>query len=223
MSGSGFGSGGGPGDEAQRTETDERSGESDARSTTGRNAAPNAGPARGTAELVMLSAGPERQAELKRQAMTGFVGDAAVVEFTYRTDPATVHRRWCAAVGSAPPCHLVVDATGNPGTPGPQVAADGGTFAAASAHPRDLTGLCMKWQDALNETAGDAPLFVAFDSVTALLQYVDTREAFRFLRTLIGDIHRANARAQFYFDPDAHDDRAVSVIRSAFDRVRYVD
>ncbi|UIP00771.1 hypothetical protein Hbl1158_05270 [Halobaculum sp. CBA1158] len=173
------------------------------------------------AELVLTPPGPERRAMLKRQAVTGYVEHPTVVEFSYETDPATLHERWRESVGS-PPCHMVVDATGSGEVPGPRVAADGGSFAAEAAHPQDLTGLCMKWQDALEEARGRGDLFVAFDSVTALLQYVDLREAYRFLHTLVAGVHQAGARAQFYLDPDAHDEQTVSTVQGLFDAVRRI-
>ncbi|SHG51944.1 DUF7504 family protein [Halobaculum gomorrense] len=174
------------------------------------------------AELALTPPGAERRTTLKRQAVTGYVEHPTVVEFTYDTDPVTLHERWRAEVGS-PPCHMVVDASGTGEVPGPGVAADGGSFAAETAHPHDLTGLCMKWQDALGEARTHGGLFVAFDSVTALLQYVDLREAYRFLHTLVTGVHRTGARGQFYLDPRAHDDRTVSTLQGLFDAVRCVD
>ena len=158
---------------------------------------------------------------VKRQAVAGYVDHPTVVEFTYDTDPVTLHERWRAEVGR-PPCHMVVDASGTGEVPGPRVATDGGSFAVEGAHPQDLTGLCMKWQDALQEARGRGSLFVAFDSVTALLQYVDLTVAYRFLHTLVTGVHRVGARAQFYLDPKAHDDRTVSTVQGLFDSVRRI-
>ncbi|QZP37275.1 DUF7504 family protein [Halobaculum magnesiiphilum] len=173
------------------------------------------------AELVLTPPGPDRRTMLKRQAVSGYVDHPTVVEFTYDSDPVALHERWRAEVG-APPCHMIVDASGTGEVPGPRVAADGGSFAVEGAHPRDLTGLCMKWQDALAEARGQGNLFVAFDSVTALLQYADLSVAYRFLHTLVAGVHRVGARAQFYLDPEAHDDRTVSTIQGLFDAVRRI-
>lgn len=173
------------------------------------------------AELVLTPPGAQRRTALKRQAVSSFVAHPTVVEFTYQTDPVTMHERWRSDVG-APPCHMVVDASGTGEAPGPRVAADGGSFAAESAHPKDLTGLCMKWQDALKEARNHGNLFVTFDSVTALLQYVDLEEAYRFLHILVAGVHRAGARAQFYIDPKAHDDQTVSTVQGLFDAVKHV-
>ncbi|MFC6787578.1 DUF7504 family protein [Halobaculum halobium] len=174
------------------------------------------------AELVLTPPGPERRTTVKRQAVAGYVEHPTVVEFTYDTDPVALHERWRAEVG-APPCHLIVDASGTGEIPGPRVAADGGSFAVEGAHPQDLTGLCMKWQDALAEARGQGGLFVAFDSVTALLQYVDLSVAYRFLHTLVTGVHRVGARAQFYLDPKAHEDQTVSTVQGLFDAVRRVN
>ncbi|MXR41162.1 hypothetical protein GRX01_07400 [Halobaculum sp. WSA2] len=173
------------------------------------------------AELVLTPPGPERRTMVKRQAVAGYAEHPTVVEFTYDTDPVTLHERWRTEVG-APPCHMIVDASGTGEVPGPRVAADGGSFAVEGAHPQDLTGLCMKWQDALQEANGRGNLFVAFDSVTALLQYVDLSVAYRFLHTLVTGVHRAGARAQFYLDPKAHDERTVSTVQGLFDSVRRI-
>lgn len=173
------------------------------------------------AELVLTPPGPERRTTLKRQAVAGYVDHPTVVEFTYDADPVALHERWRAGVGT-PPCHMVVDASGTGEVPGPRVAADGGSFAVEGAHPQDLTGLCMKWQDALAEADGHGGLFVAFDSVTALLQYADLDAAYRFLHTLVTGVRDADARAQFYLDPAAHDERTVSTIRGLFDSVRRI-
>jgi hypothetical protein len=159
---------------------------------------------------------------LKQQAAAGYVDHPTVVEFTYDADPVALHERWRADVG-APPYHMIVDAFGVGDVPGPRVAADGGSFAVEGAHPQDLTGLCMKWQDALQEARGQGRLFVAFDSVTALLQYADLREAYRFLHTLVTGVHRVGARAQFYLDPSAHDERTVSAVQGLFDVVRRIN
>ena len=174
------------------------------------------------AELVLTPPGDDRRTMLKRQAVGSYVDHPTVVEFTYDSDPVALHERWRADVGS-PPCHMVVDASGTGEVPGPRVAADGGSFAVEGAHPQDLTGLCMKWQDALEEARNHGNLFVAFDSVTALLQYVDLQEAYRFLHTLVAGVHRVGARAQFYLDPGAHDDRTVSTVQGLFDAVRRID
>ncbi|MFC7136429.1 hypothetical protein ACFQRB_07555 [Halobaculum litoreum] len=173
------------------------------------------------AELVLTPPGPDRRTMLKQQAVTGYVDHPTVVEFTYDTDPVALHERWRADAGS-PPCHMVVDASGTGEVPGPRVAADGGSFAVEGAHPQDLTGLCMKWQDALAEARNHGDLFVSFDSVTALLQYVDLREAYRFLHILVAGVHRADARAQFYLDPKAHDEQTVSTVQGLFDAVRRI-
>lgn len=197
-------------------------GDDSTRDSIGDSPGESAGRRSSNAELVLTPPGPQRRAMLKRQAVTGYVEHPTVVEFTYDTDPVTLHERWRADVGT-PPCHMVVDASGTDGVPGPRVAADGGSFAAEAAHPQDLTGLCMKWQDALAEARGQGALFVAFDSVTALLQYADLREAYRFLHTLVTGVHRVGARAQFYLDPEAHDDRTVSTVQGLFDSIRRID
>lgn len=81
--------------------------------------------------------------------------------------------------------------------------------------PSDLTGLGINIGQFLSEF--EAPVFVCFDSLTSLLQYVDVQTAYEFLHAITGQIHAAGARAHFHIDPSAHDDQDVAAIASLFD------
>ena len=88
--------------------------------------------------------------------------------------------------------------------------------------PSDLTGLGIGIGRFLSEF--ETPLFVCFDSLTAMLQYVKVRTAYEFLHAITGQIHAAGAHAHFHIDPSAHDDRDIAALTSLFDaRVSLTD
>jgi hypothetical protein len=81
--------------------------------------------------------------------------------------------------------------------------------------PSDLTGLGIQIGQVLSEW--DAPVAVCFDSLTAMLQYVDFETAYEFLHAITGQFHAAGARAHFHIDPEAHDPTQVDGITSLMD------
>ena len=82
--------------------------------------------------------------------------------------------------------------------------------------PADLTGLGVTLSQALS-THGDA--VVCFDSLTVLLQYVDTETAYEFLNAVTGHLYAADARAHFHLDPNAHETQTVDALASLFDAI----
>ncbi len=86
--------------------------------------------------------------------------------------------------------------------------------------PNDLTGLSIRVSEVLNEWDGsEARSAVCFDSVTALLQYVDVRTAYEFLHVLTGRLYAFGATGHFHLDPDAHDATTVAQMQTLFDAV----
>lgn len=81
--------------------------------------------------------------------------------------------------------------------------------------PSDLTGLGINIGKVLSDW--EKPVLVCFDSLTAMLQYVDIQTAYEFLHAITGQIHAAGARAHFHIDPSAHDPKDVAGIASLFD------
>jgi len=79
----------------------------------------------------------------------------------------------------------------------------------------DLTGLGIQMGQFLTEW--DRQVFICFDSLTSMLQYVDFETAYEFLHAITGQIHAADARAHFHIDPSAHDEKQVAGIKSLFD------
>ncbi len=111
-------------------------------------------------------------------------------------------------------------ASGSGGSP------DGGleTRADTITSPNDLTGLGIRiteylrgWED------DDGDTVVCFDSLTALLQYVELETAYEFLHVLTGRFAAVGAFAHFHMDPTAHDDQTVETITSLFDAVVELD
>jgi len=87
--------------------------------------------------------------------------------------------------------------------------------------PSDLTGLGIAISEVLSEW--DDPVLVCFDSLTSMLQYVDSDTAYEFLHAVTGQVHAARARAHFHVDPAAHDETTLAGITSLFDARVSVD
>ena len=79
----------------------------------------------------------------------------------------------------------------------------------------DLTGIGIKVGEFI--TGRDGPIAVCFDSLTALLQYVDLETAYEFLHALTGQLYAAGAVSHFHIDPNAHDQQTVDTLLSLFD------
>lgn len=86
--------------------------------------------------------------------------------------------------------------------------------------PGDLTGLGMAVEKCLAAWNGDENHTVAcIDSLTALLQYADTKRVFRFLHTLLARFEFVDLTVHAHMDPDAHDTQTLATIKSLFDAV----
>lgn len=105
------------------------------------------------------------------------------------------------------------------GTGPPQPGTDA-QYAVRTVYPDDLTGLGIAVNESLpNAAATDRDPVVTFESVTALLQYVDTQRTFRFLHVLTSRIRAAGALGVFFIDPAAHDEQTVRTIDALFDTI----
>lgn len=102
---------------------------------------------------------------------------------------------------------------------------DGSTVTTTTvSDPSDLTGVGIKVNQCLSAWADDdARTDVCFDSVTTLLQYVDTRRAFRFLHVLSRRIRSVGALAHYHVDPGAHDAQTLATIEGVFSDVYEYD
>mgnify|MGYP000636901952 FL=1 len=88
--------------------------------------------------------------------------------------------------------------------------------------PENLTRLGVRLTNSLaelTESVGDRQVVVCFDSVTAMLQYVELDQAFRFLHVVTDRFEDAGVMAHFHVDPGAHDDETIETLRSLFDGV----
>lgn len=88
--------------------------------------------------------------------------------------------------------------------------------------PADLTDLGVKITTQLDEWKAEAPdrqIVACFHSVTALLQYVDRRPAFKFLDVLTDRFTAADAISHYHMDASAHDERTINSLVSLFDVV----
>ena len=92
---------------------------------------------------------------------------------------------------------------------------DGVSVETVSA-PADLTGLGVTLSQTLS-TTDDVTL--CFDSLSALLQYVDRETAYEFLHTVTGQLYGAGVAAHFHLDPTAHDRQTVDALASLFDTI----
>ncbi|PCR91451.1 DUF7504 family protein [Natrinema ejinorense] len=89
-----------------------------------------------------------------------------------------------------------------------------------TVNPADLTGIGMKVSDYLSsQVKTDAETVVCFDSITGLLQYTNQKSLFRFLRVITRRIEHVDGIAHFHLDPDAHDRKTISTIKTPFDAI----
>lgn len=81
----------------------------------------------------------------------------------------------------------------------------------------DLTGLGIAVSSCLDAWADvDEDVVVCVDSLSPLLQLVETQRLFLFLHILTTRLRAADARGYFHLDPDAHDARTLTTITSLF-------
>jgi hypothetical protein len=112
-------------------------------------------------------------------------------------------------------------ADGTASTAGP----DGSTVSTtAVSEVSDLTGIGIKVNQCLSAWEDDdVPTVVCFDSVTTLLQYVDTRRAFRFLHVLSRRVRSVGGLGHYHVDPGAHDDQTLATVEGVFSDVYRYD
>lgn len=80
--------------------------------------------------------------------------------------------------------------------------------------PGDLTGQGIAIADAVGPGT-----VVCYDSVTALLQYADTRRVVRYLQSLIERCLRESASIHLHLDPTTTDERTVAAVAMLVDAV----
>lgn len=139
-----------------------------------------------------------------------------VLFVTFTGTPQDRLEAWIDRAGGRPANAHVVTAGETPG------GSNGGGPAPDSVErvgtPSDLTGISIRISEVLSEWSdADANSVVCFDSVTALLQYVDVETAYEFLHVLTGRLYAFGAKGHFHLDPGAHPDVTVARIKTLFD------
>jgi len=144
--------------------------------------------------------------------LAGDPGATGVLWVTFRRDARACVDQWTAGTDRQPRDGAVIAV----GDTADAVDVDWAATETLSS-PSDLTGLGIAVGEFLSEWEGD--LMVCFDSLTAMLQYVELETAYEFLHTLTGQLYAADARAHFHVDPTAHDAETVEAVKMLVDAV----
>lgn len=147
--------------------------------------------------------------------------DASVLVVSYTASVDRWAREWRTTVGDLPSPLVFVHVGGTVRS----AAATNATVAASErqvfetiGNPADLTGLGITMNRHLTQWKNaECRKAVCFKSVTALLQYVDVRTAFRFLQVLTSQVEAVGAVGHYHLSPDAHDGTDVNALASLFD------
>ncbi|WP_129114309.1 DUF7504 family protein [Halegenticoccus tardaugens] len=148
-----------------------------------------------------------------------------VLWVSYTRSPDAQLRRWRTHADARPAAIGIVSVGESMRAVG-AVGSDAGAVGSAAgpietvANPNDLTGLGIAINEYLLRWEGNGNRTIAcFDSLTALLQYVELETAYEFLHVLTGHLYAADAVAHFHMDPNAHESRAVESVASLCDAV----
>ncbi|MEZ3114404.1 hypothetical protein RYH80_00485 [Halobaculum sp. MBLA0147] len=146
-----------------------------------------------------------------------------LIKVVYRDTAVSVIDEWLEHTGTTPATTVIVGVDDRAQSSAlDEVDADelDGQVELLTANPNDLTGLSMTLNNALAELGKtDNDLYVCFDSLTALLQFVDTDSAYRFLHMFTGQLRKAGAVAHFHASPNAHDPQTLSQMKTTFDEL----
>jgi hypothetical protein len=141
--------------------------------------------------------------------------DVVFVTFTKSADQRLAAWRDHA---NAPPANIgivSVEIGGSNG--GASTDRPGGPAVRRISDPSDLTGVGIAISEFLSAWADtDQQTVVCFDSVTALLQYVDANRVFQFLNEMTSKFEQAGVHAHFHLLPEAHEAQNLSVLTSLF-------
>ncbi|MUV88426.1 hypothetical protein GJ631_18180, partial [Natronomonas sp. CBA1123] len=119
----------------------------------------------------------------------------------------------------APPSNVgivTVDVGGSDGSA--RLGGESGPMVRRISDPSDLTGVGIAISEFLSAWHGNGNrTVVCFESVTALLQYVEPNRVFQFLNEITSKFEQSGARAHFHITPAAHEGQVLSVLTSLFD------
>lgn len=151
---------------------------------------------------------------------------------TFERTPDDVWSAWLDRVGELPRragivCVGETVRSATTAVNGPQMpTTDGPTLATAPAdQPAELGRTISSFLDSSTRDTGDDALeadgeiVFCFDSVTALLDHLDSELAFRFLHVLVRQLEMVDATGHFHVDADAHDPETIALFESLFDDV----
>ena len=141
-----------------------------------------------------------------------------VLAVTYERTPGEWYAEYRAATNVRPE-RLSVVTVGETARSGTEVVSrkhlDGAEVTETVSSPADTGQLCERIGRTLDEFGGSTVVY--FDSLTALLRYVDPREATRFLLATSGKVRGSGATAYYRYDPGTHDERVVARLEPLFD------
>lgn len=141
----------------------------------------------------------------------------------YRRTPDACLDEWNRHLGATPDRSTLVITDETPRSAAATVSPQYGSNTVVTVeNPADLTGIGITMSEYLTEHGG-ADTLVSFDSLTALLQYVELQRAFRFLHVITSRIRTVDAFAHYHMDPDAHDRKPIATLASLFDAVAEFD
>lgn len=132
---------------------------------------------------------------------------------------ADIVRRFATA-GAPLPNTVVVDVVPNGGAKD-LVELDAVTVERVSS-PSNLTEIGVALSRHLHDMEGER-IVVCVRSLTALLQYVDGKQAYQFLNALTNQLASAGALAHYHLEPSAHDDQVVTTLSALFGAVIEVE
>lgn len=178
---------------------------------------------KGVASVLALGPSLSDQAdEVCTDLLSTGNGDRNVLWVSYAKPPDTQVRRWRAS-GEDTPAEVGVIGVDETSRSAAATAGsvDGGMPTRPTStvtNPTDLTGVGIAITEQLKEwDENENQTVVCFDSLTALLQYVDLETAYEFLHVILGRLQAVGAVAHFHIDPSAHDEQTIETVKSLFD------
>lgn len=146
----------------------------------------------------------------------GDSNDTAVLFVTLTDTPTDRIRFWEKHVGERP-VRISVVHTGE--TDGSAATSDS-TDVRVVRNPGNLTRFGVRITEALDELRSEyTDIVVCFQSLSALLQYTGTNQAFQFMQVLTDHFKQAGAVAHVHMNSDAHDDQTIATFTQIFDVV----
>lgn len=185
---------------------------------------PEADPSGGVANVLLLASSMDDDARQSyfRTFLPSDPSAYTVLALEYRRSPSDWVDEWDRYVGERPRrCTIIsVNDVTRSAAASSGASAPNSNGVVTVENPGDLTGVGIAISENLPE---NGRTLVTFDSLTVLLQYVDRKQAFRFLHALTSRMDAVDALAHYHMDPDAHDEQTVATLASLFDTVAEFD